>query len=558
MSQTDPQDRSIRFGVFELNPELAELRKSGIRLKLAEQPFRILHHLVSRPGEIVTREELRNLLWGEDTFVDFDHGLNAAINKIREALGDSAATPRYIETVPRRGYRFIGQLARPAIPGPDPNPSTAAPLPPGSTAGGIPRWNRYSGAAAVILLFAAAAGLWWAMVRLPKTTPQLAMHPLTADDGVTVTPVLSHDGKFVAYASDRATGKHLDIWVHPLTEGGQPIRLTTHEANDEMPDFSPDGGQVAFYSSRDGGGIYVVPTLGGEERLLVRGAIRPRFSPDGKSIAYCVGGNFQAPSKIYVIPVRGGKPKELATDVPWACWPSFSPDGRHILFSGSPATNDPARDVWVTSVESGPSVRTGASEILAAQWKLQAAQVGSYFRNADPADGKILLPCDGRIWELDLSGPNWKATGPARPLTLGSSVTFVRAGTGSQLVFQSSQSVYHLWKLKIDQATGKAAGKMERLPHSSGSQYNPSVSTDGRWLVYSQHDPVQSAIRLRDLTTAKETTLSNIEARPKISPDGARVAYTVYPQSIYLMPAKGGEPVEPELVNDFETRARIN
>ncbi|MCC7464539.1 MAG: winged helix-turn-helix domain-containing protein, partial [Gammaproteobacteria bacterium] len=95
MSQTGSRERVIRFGVFELNPDVAELRKSGIRLKLAEQPFRILHHLVCRPGEIATREELRNLLWSEDTFVDFDHGLNAAINKIREALGDSAATPRY-------------------------------------------------------------------------------------------------------------------------------------------------------------------------------------------------------------------------------------------------------------------------------------------------------------------------------------------------------------------------------------------------------------------------------------------------------------------------------
>ncbi|MCC6362246.1 MAG: PD40 domain-containing protein [Bryobacterales bacterium] len=553
MSQTDPQDRAIRFGVFELNPELAELRKSGIRLKLAEQPFRILHHLVSRPGEIVTREELRNLLWGEDTFVDFDHGLNAAINKIREALGDSAATPRYIETVPRRGYRFIGQLARPAIPGPDANPSSAAPLPPGSTAGAIPRWNRYSVAAAVILLLTAAVGLWWGVVRLPKTNSQLAMHTLTADEGVTIEPVLSHDGKFVAYASDRATGKNLDIWVHPLTEGGQPIRLTTHEATDQSPDISPDGGQVVFRSARDGGGIYVVPTLGGEERLLVRGAIRPRFSPDGKSIAYCVGGNFMTPSRIYIIPVLGGKAKELATDVPWACWPAFSPDGRHILFSGSPATNDPSRDLWVTPVAGGPSIRTGASEILTEQWKLSTAKLGGYFGSVDSADGKILLSYDGRIWELDLSGPDWKATRPARPLTLGSLVTFARAGTGSQLVFQSSQLVYHLWKLKIDETTGKAAGKMERLPHSGGLQSNPSVSADGRWLAYSQYDPVQSAIRLRDFSTGKETTLLKTDARPKISPDGARVAYSVFPDSIYLMPAKGGEPAQ--LVAPGENRS---
>jgi len=536
VSQTGPQEPVIRFGVFELNPELAELRKSGIRLKLAEQPFRILHHLVCRPGEIVTREELRNLLWSEDTFVDFDHGLNAAINKIREALGDSAATPRYIETVPRRGYRFIGEIARAPVSGPDIIPPAALPPPSGR--------KRNTFAAAAVVLLAVAGVLWWGMVRLSKAAPQLAMHPLTADEGVTITPALSRDGKFVAYASDRATGKNLDIWVHPLTEGSQPIRLTTHEANDDTPDFSPDGGQIAFRSDRDGGGVYVVPTLGGEERLLVRGAFRPRFSPDGKSIAYCVGGNFQTASRIYIIPVLGGSPKELATDVPWACWPAFSSDGTHILFTGSPATNNPSRDLWVTPVAGGPSMKTGASEVLAKQWKLQTAQVSFSFAGVDPADRKVLLCYDGRIWELDLAGPEWKARGPARPLTAGSSARSVRAGAGPRLVFDSTQSVYHMWKLKIDRITGQAAGKMERLPHSGGLQYNPSISAEGRWLVYSQCDPVQSAIRLRDVVTAKETTLSKTYARPKISPDGARVAYSLFPDSIYLMPAKGGEPVQ--------------
>src|SRR5580692_10454487 len=101
----------VRFGVFELDLRTGELRKRGMRIRLQEQPFQVLAMLLERPRELVTREELRQRLWTADTFVDFDHGLNKAINKIRGALGDSAASPRFIETVARRGYRFIADVA---------------------------------------------------------------------------------------------------------------------------------------------------------------------------------------------------------------------------------------------------------------------------------------------------------------------------------------------------------------------------------------------------------------------------------------------------------------
>ena len=109
-------DRVFRFGAFEVNEATGELRKQGIRVKLHSQPFQILVMLLERPAELVTREEMRQRLWGEDTFVDFDHGLNTAVNKLREALGDLASQPRHVETVSGKGYRFIAPvtLAAPA------------------------------------------------------------------------------------------------------------------------------------------------------------------------------------------------------------------------------------------------------------------------------------------------------------------------------------------------------------------------------------------------------------------------------------------------------------
>src|ERR1700691_4761815 len=103
--------RSVRFGVFEVDLRSGEIRKKGIRIRLQGQPFLLLITLLKQQGEVVTREELRRTLWPEDTFVDFDHSLGTAINKLREVLGDSATNPRFVETLPRRGYRFIAPVA---------------------------------------------------------------------------------------------------------------------------------------------------------------------------------------------------------------------------------------------------------------------------------------------------------------------------------------------------------------------------------------------------------------------------------------------------------------
>ena len=114
----DEQPPPVFFGVFEVDLKACELRKHGLRIKLPEQPFQVLVVLLEKPGEIVTREELRNRLWPGDTFVDFDHGLNNAVMRLREVLGDASENPRFVETIPRRGYRFIAPVIGSAVPGP--------------------------------------------------------------------------------------------------------------------------------------------------------------------------------------------------------------------------------------------------------------------------------------------------------------------------------------------------------------------------------------------------------------------------------------------------------
>src|SRR5213594_3659752 len=113
MQGAHPSRGAVRFGVFQVDLRSGELRKQGVKIKLQEQPFRVLTVLLQRPGEVVTRDELRNQNWPPDTFVDFENSLNTAINKLRDALGDSADNPRFIETLPRRGYRFLVSVTSP-------------------------------------------------------------------------------------------------------------------------------------------------------------------------------------------------------------------------------------------------------------------------------------------------------------------------------------------------------------------------------------------------------------------------------------------------------------
>src|SRR5499427_4496909 len=116
----DAANGVIRFGIFDVDLRAGQLRRNGLKVRLQEQPFQVLAMLLERPGEVVTREDLHARLWPADTFVDFDHGLNAAVKRLRDALGDSAENPRFVETLARRGYRFLAPVD---VPGKEPETS---------------------------------------------------------------------------------------------------------------------------------------------------------------------------------------------------------------------------------------------------------------------------------------------------------------------------------------------------------------------------------------------------------------------------------------------------
>lgn len=228
--------RLIRFGTFELDVPSGELRKGGTRLNLQEQPLQFLLALLDRPGEVVTREELVQRLWRSDTFVDFEHGLNAAVKRMRDTLGDSAETPRFIETVPRRGYRFIAPVEIV-------DPEGALRL----SRSSYPTRIIVASAAAVVVL--ALIALWWS--RLPRSnrggTLPLHVVTLTTMNGFEAGQV-APDGQHVVFEWDGERTDNRDIYVK-LVGASETQRLTTDPAPDFAPTWSHDGRQIAYVRS---------------------------------------------------------------------------------------------------------------------------------------------------------------------------------------------------------------------------------------------------------------------------------------------------------------------
>jgi len=296
--------RTWRFGVFELDASSGELRRNGTVVKLREQPARILLLLLEHAGQMVTREQLRQHLWPSDTFVDFDHSLNSAVMKLREALGDSADKPLYIETIPKKGYRFIAPVSQP---GDAQNGGASSRLTVGSELAGSNTREQSNGSievsastpdekqgrrrllsrklALLTVCLISAIGIAWFIrsdslrsALLPSrsqpkppsgepnmVSPNLRSSILTSAPGDARFPSFSPDGRQIAFVWNGEERTHYDIYVQ-LVGGDTPLQLTHHKRGDGVPgppQWSPDGREVAFArcnSERDG--VYTVPALG--------------------------------------------------------------------------------------------------------------------------------------------------------------------------------------------------------------------------------------------------------------------------------------------------------
>jgi DNA-binding winged helix-turn-helix (wHTH) protein/dipeptidyl aminopeptidase/acylaminoacyl peptidase len=582
MMQISGSER-LRFGAYEADLHTHELWKHGTRIKLVGQPFEILAVMLGRPGQLITRDELRAELWPGDTFVDFNHGLNAAVNKLRDALCDSADDPKYIETLPRRGYRFIAAVEKSPAPSPaeptavvvnqgqqiplqnpvavadvvspdsdsgDETPAALARVPV-LESGPPPRssffWLRYSALAVVLIL-----GLWRIADHLEsafhekfgKKAAEAAgpstLTPLTSLSDRTGSPAFSPDGTRVAFRRESIVPGNSGIWVKQV--GGEELVQLTNGADDAGPVWSPKGNSIAFSRLSDKQRIiYEVPAMGGATHVLyggnlISGHTEIDWSPDGNTIAFAAKGR-QNSSAIFLLSLENKAVRQItvpeAGDEDWG--PAFSPDGSRIAFVRS-------SNIMIMPADGG-ELRRLTSETVSA--------LGSpaWAPDRQSVIFASILTASGHqervgLWRIPASGGIPSPIREAGELVWNPAI----AKRGFRLACEVSSSARSIDEMDLYPPDQKARPLVTTV---SGENGGLAISPDGRRIAFESDRTGGLDIWMSDRNGQNpiQLTATGTAGAPRWSPDGKEIVFDVglgrdwrEPRSLFLVNTDGGLP----------------
>jgi Tol biopolymer transport system component/DNA-binding winged helix-turn-helix (wHTH) protein len=555
----------LRFGVFELDPSVGELRKHGVRVKLQDQPFAVLLILLERPGQLVTKEELQQRLWSADTFVEFDKGIYNAMKRLRETLGDEAETPRYIETIPKRGYRFLAEVHKigsnaSSVPLEPPSPKLGPSninqeqrtigSPVGT--GNVPAKRVWLSVGATLLALLCGIGIWrYSRNRSEAPLPPIEIVPLVGLAGFEADAAFSPDGNHVAFGLYESK----DSGIYTTAVGSEKSLRLTSDVHDCCPRWSPDGRQIAF--SRffgDGYDFYVIPASGGTEHRLSSWPAEghqiptvPRFrtivrcfdwSPDGKVLAFTNSQADETHSWIALLSLVDSTVRPLTSppspNIDYA--PAFSPDGSTVAFiRGIPA--GVVEDLYLVPAAGGTPKRL---------------TFDNAWINSPPAwtpDGRDVVFTSMRggswaLWRIPASG------GTPQPVS-GVGVDAVLPSIslkGNQLVYQQiSSGDQNIWRLNLRDEK-HPQGQPATAISGKGGSGRPHFSPDGKKIAFESSRLGYSEIWACDSDgthCGQLTSLHGVAGAARWSPDGQYIAFEYRPREhseIYLLEMRTGVP----------------
>jgi Tol biopolymer transport system component/DNA-binding winged helix-turn-helix (wHTH) protein len=522
--------RMIRFGVFEVDQRAGELRRNGFRVKLQEQPFQILALLLERPGEVVTREELQGRLWPADTFVDFDHSLNAAVRRLRDALDDSAENPRFVETVARRGYRFLAPIhgsggavvAEPPVP----------PLHP------VRRWT--IAAAGALVLVGLGVGLFVGK----RGSPPLAPTPPIAERRLTANPseypisnaALSHDGRYLAFSDP--TGFYLR-----QVETGETHQLVLPQGFKAQPvAWFPDGSHILATSvagPTERPALWQLSTVGGSPRKLNDQGGEASVSPDGSQIVFLRGSAHS--EEMWLMRADGGRPRKITGDVgDLFRSPVWSRDGKRIAYlraAYSPGTLGVQPQIEIldftkldtTKLEITKNERT----IVLAQPQLgpAIAWVGdhlAYVLNEAPPSQN-----DSNIWWTKIDSQTSRPVGtPARLTSSPGSVDYLSVSDdGKRLAYLKQGSQPDVYVARLE-ANGTRLSPPKRLTLDERQDFPYSWTPDSKQVIFaSDRDGAFHIFRQSLDENVPELIVGGNQQwmLPRLTPDGKQIVYLEFP-----------------------------
>ena len=554
MSGTRDAQGVVRFGSFEADLRTRELRKLGVCRQLPDQSFQILKMLLERPGELVTREELQQALWPSDTYVDFDHGVNAAVNRLRSTLGDSADNPKFVETLTRRGYRFIGTIDVPST-GEAPDQPQAAQLgestSPITTDEGfqsfsesgnprkftvpnvrLHRWfrgYRILPFALLILAISLAGGFSW--LNQPLAPPRVLKVVQITHDGVPKLGLVTDGSRL--YINEASVGGTL---VQVSVTGGDTSMIPTPFLNPHASDISSDRTQLLVGDGVSGASelrYWSLPLPTGTPRrlddLIGRGAT---WSPDGQRLAFGKG------SDIYLAGADGMDAQKLVTVQGTPFGLRFSPDGKRIRFTVGNLERH-FSSLWEVRTDGSnpqslfPLSPTRPSECCGA-WTADGRYylfVSTVFRTSN-------------LWVLPEPTGLLHKHPTAYQLTIGpiSYTSFVPAPDGKR--------VFADGRLLRGELVRYDSRFHQLVPFFSGiSAGELDFSRDGKWVAYVSY-PERTLWRSRvDGSDRFQLTYPPVSVfLPRWSPDGTEIAYADRqpgrPMKIFFVSPQGGTPNE--------------
>jgi len=559
MSQ--PINHLYEFGRFRLDAAERLLLRHGEAVQLTPKAFDLLLVLVQNHGHLLEKDELLKRVW-PDSFVE-EANLSYNVSLIRKALGEGENGQRYIETVPKRGYRFVAGVREM---GGDPAEITEAAArhaegearqePVTSQAKRRRKGALLAPAVLAIAIGGIAFGLYKFTTQSPSKSsgpepPGQRIVPFTSFPGNETQPAFSPDGNQIAFVWDGEQGNNQDIYVK-LVDAGGPLPLTTDPAPDSNPVWSPDGRHVAFIREGESGGVYLIPALGGTERRLTSvvpvslpfqfpPGNRLSWSPDGKFIAVAHKNSTEEPFSLFALAVETGERRRLTS--PPAGYvgdqrAAFSPDGKLLAFIRNSGVYD--TDLYVAPIAGGEPRRLTfvQTPIFGLAWTADGREI--VFSSIGP----LSFPGNWSLWKVPAAGGTLE-----RMEAVGRGVRNPAISRqGNRLAFAQTSFDNNIWRLPLRHFTaGKAAPV--RLISSTYSDEGPQYSPDGKRIVFSSDRSGLSQIWLCDNEGANPIQLTNLShtdsGTPRWSPDGRQIAFDSLAEGnrdIYIVSADGGQP----------------
>ena len=510
----------LSFENFNLNYVSGELRRNDREIKLQPQPAKLLVLLATRKGEIVTRAEIQKALWGDDTFVDFEHGINFCIRQIRDALGDSAEKPRYLETVPRMGYRFIAAVET----------ETA------SENDGKARSRWFAAAALALAVGLLAAALAWRSAKSDEMHP--VTRPFTSFEGEEDMPSFSPDGDQIAYIWNGDGFFH--VYVR-LVAGGEPLQLTNAEADDLYPTWSPDGSIIAFLRDlwsydEEGFEIRTVSALGGQERVLGRTPreTRPAWHPDGERLV--IREAVSHPKGLTVLTLRTGERRMLTAPPDPRLYDQearFSPDGKHLGFLRSVGAGGGFGEIFIQPLEGGEAkaLTFRNRPIRGFDWTPDG--------NAIVFSSSGLETGDTELWKVAIAG------GEPEPIRLAENALGLSvARKGHRLAYATRSGDLNVWR--VSGPTASEPTPPRKHIASTRNEFLAEYSPDGKQIAFVSDREGDREIWICGASGDAPRSIAGpvVWGFPRWSRNGRSIAYSAATETgktgIFVVDTRGG------------------